>query len=370
MANEKFHSPFLQNWRRFKKNKLALSSLFVLFLFIIIAAAGYFVTPDRTTNANTIIPEIALLPPGSKVTLLKVYTAPPENVALADLLWNGDQNTVRFFPIMSHRDVDSGLIVSRILGAGAPEKTYFYPYTSLLLNENVRREELITERTFILGTDNLGRDIFSRLLLGLRISLAVGLVAVIISLFVGIGLGSIAGFYGGWIDDIIQWFINVVWSIPTILLVFAITIVLGKGFWQIFMAVGLTMWVGAARIVRGQVMGIKQMEYIEAAHALGFGSFRIILRHILPNILGPIMVVAAANFATAILLEAGLSFLGIGVQPPTPSWGAMIRDNYGYIVSNTPYMALAPGFAIMILVLLLNLIGNGIRDALDVKTNQ
>ena len=161
-----------------------------------------------------------------------------------------------------------------------------------------------------------------------------------------------------------------IWAIPTILLVFAITVVLGKGFWQIFLAVGLTMWVGAARIVRGQVLGVKQLEYVEAANALGYGTARIVVRHILPNILGPIMVVAAANFATAILLEAGLSFLGIGVQPPTPSWGAMIKDNYGYIVSDMPYMALVPGAAIMILVLLLNMIGNGIRDALDVKTNR
>jgi peptide/nickel transport system permease protein len=151
-------------------------------------------------------------------------------------------------------------------------------------------------------------------------------------------------------------------------LFFAITLILGKGFWQIFVAVGLTMWVQVARIVRGQVMSIRNMEYIEAAQSLGFGRSRIIFRHVLPNTLGPVLVVAASNFATAILIEAGLSFLGIGVQPPVPSWGSMIRENYGFIISSNPILAIAPGIAIMILVLAFNLLGNGLRDALDVKT--
>jgi peptide/nickel transport system permease protein len=190
---------------------------------------------------------------------------------------------------------------------------------------------------------------------------------VLISLSVGIALGAIAGYYKGRTDEIIMWLINVIWSIPTLLLVFAITLLLGKGFWQVFIAVGLTMWVNVARLVRGQVMVTKELQYVEAGRVLGFSDSRIIIRHILPNIMGPILVIAASNFASAIVIEAGLSFLGVGVQPPMPSWGLMIKENYNFIITQNPMLALAPGFAIMILVLAFNLFGNGLRDALNVR---
>jgi len=228
-------------------------------------------------------------------------------------------------------------------------------------------KELVITKKFWLGTDAFGRDILSRLIIGTRVSLAVGLIAIIISLTLGIFLGAIAGYYRGWVDEIIMWLVNVTWSIPTLLLVFAITMALGKGFWQIFIAVGLTMWVSVARLVRGQVMALKELEFVQAAKVLGFSDSRIIMNHILPNIFGPLMVIAASNFATAIIIEAGLSFLGIGVQPPVPSWGLMIKENYNFIITNNPMLGLVPGFAIMILVLAFNLVGNGLRDAVDVK---
>ena len=225
----------------------------------------------------------------------------------------------------------------------------------------------IRNKIFWLGTDRYGRDILSRLIIGVRVSLAVGLITVILSLSIGILLGAMAGYFGGRTDQLIMWLLNVIWSIPTLLLVFALTLLLGKGFWQVFIAIGLTMWVNVARIVRGQVLAVKELEYVEAARALGFRDSRIIIRHILPNILGPVMVVAASNFASAIVIEAGLSFLGIGVQPPQPSWGLMIKENYNFIITHNPMLALAPGIAIMLLVLAFNLLGNGLRDALNVK---
>ena len=180
-------------------------------------------------------------------------------------------------------------------------------------------------------------------------------------------MGALAGYYGGKIDAAIMFVINVAWSIPTLLLVIAITLALGKGFFQVFIAVGLTMWVEVARVVRGQVMSVKKMQYVTAARALGYTHFRIISRHILPNIIAPLIVISAANFAGAILIESGLSFLGIGAQPPMPSWGGMIKDHYSYIIYGKPFLALIPGFAIMILVMAFMLMGNALRDALDVK---
>jgi len=227
----------------------------------------------------------------------------------------------------------------------------------------------IVKRTFLLGTDRFGRDLLSQLLIGTRVSLSVGFISVFISLLIGILIGSLGGFFRGWIDNVVVWFINVVWSIPTLLLVIAITFALGKGFWQVFVAVGLTMWVEVARVVRGQILGIREKEFVEAGRALGFSNFRIMFHHILPNIMGVVIVIAAANFASAILLEAGLSFLGIGVQPPMPSWGSMIRENYGYIILDSAYLAIIPGVAIMLMVLAFMLVGNALRDALDVRTS-
>ena len=204
-------------------------------------------------------------------------------------------------------------------------------------------------------------------MIGSRVSLSVGFIAILIALLIGVTLGALAAYHGGWVDNLIMWFINVVWSIPTVLLVIAITFVLGKGFWQIFIAVGLTMWVDIARVVRGEVLSLREKEYIEATRALGFSTFRTIFKHILPNIAGAVVVVAASNFASAILLEAGLSFLGIGVQPPMPSWGMMVKDNYGYILLDSAYLAFLPGAAIMLVVLAFMLLGNGLRDALDIK---
>ena len=171
-------------------------------------------------------------------------------------------------------------------------------------------------------------------------------------------------------DDLIMFLVNTVWSIPTLLLVFAIVLAFGRGVGIIFLAVGLTMWVDVARIVRGQILTVKEMQYIEAARAFGFSSFRIMFRHILPNILGPVMVIAAANFATAILVEAGLSYLGLGIQPPTPSLGNMLKESYAYATGGFVYLAFFPIITIMSLVLCFNLLGTALRDVFDIKSVQ
>ena len=220
---------------------------------------------------------------------------------------------------------------------------------------------------YLLGTDSKGRDLLSRIILGSRVSILVGLVSVLISLFIGLTLGLISGYFGGKIDLLIQWLINVLWSIPTLLLVIAISISLGTGFWQVFIAIGLTMWVEVARVTRGEVLKLRELSYIKAIKSIGFSDFRIIINHILPNIINPIIVISTANFATAILLESGLSFLGLGIQPPTPSWGMMIKNHYLYILIDQPYLAIIPGLCIVLLVLSFMSLGNVLRDLNDVK---
>lgn len=347
-------------WRRLKKNKGAIVGLAVIAIAVLVAIFAYFLAPDPSPYANRIILEIGGENPGFKKSFIKVkkdkdVVAP----GFFNQLFAGKEDVYYYIPVESAEKKGDSIIVKKFIDEGLSERQAYH--TSQLAGKPV------TTKKFFLGTDKYGRDILSRLVVGTRVSLSVGLITVIISLSIGLILGSMAGYFRGRTDNIIMWFINVIWSIPTLLLVFAITLALGKGFWQVFIAVGLTMWVNVARLVRGQVLGVRELDYIEAAKALGFSNFRTIVRHIWPNIMGPVMVIAASNFASAIVIEAGLSFLGVGVQPPQPSWGLMIKENYNFIITQNPMLALAPGFAIMLLVLAFNLFGNGLRDALNVR---
>jgi ABC-type dipeptide/oligopeptide/nickel transport system permease subunit len=324
--------------------------------------------PDNSSNANQKHLSIHSNPPGFKIDILPWPVADGvavEQSTVSKLLF-GYRSRVTEIPLSSYR-VEKGVLYYKEYSGTHVEVEGEEKTLPLSHLTSAGIEDLVEQRTFWFGTDKYGRDYLSRIIIGSRISFSIGFVAVLISLLLGLFLGSIAGYYGGRWDALIMWVINVTWSIPTLLLVIAITLALGKGFWQVFIAVGLTMWVEVARIVRGQIMSVKEMQYVTAARALGFRDFRIITRHILPNIMAPVIVICAANFAAAILIESGLSFLGIGAQPPVASWGSMIRDHYNYIILGQPYLAIIPGLCIMILVMAFMLVGNALRDAFDVK---
>ena len=397
----KSESPGKKIWKRFRRNKLSVLGMILILSAIFVSFFCYVFIPDNTPHANRMSLALGNLEPGTKIQFIKIKKQNSEEAtAFIDRIFFGTKDSYSFIPVSSFRFEEENIIYNEFNGPGSigmPDQKVKLASSLYLLNEGsvsvlkegtiqytlhsgqeVRStvqelshefsENNVVTKRFWLGTDRFGRDLLSRLLAGTRVTFGVGLIAVIISLFVGTLLGSLAGFFRGKVDQAVVWLINVVWSIPTLLLVIAITLVLGKGFEQVFIAVGLTMWVDVARIVRSQLFSVRELEFVAAGRALGFSASRIVSKHMLPNIMGPVLVIAAANFSTAILLEAGLSFLGIGAQPPTPSWGAMIKENYGYIIiPGSAHLAIFPGLAIMLLTMAFTFVANGLRDALDSK---
>ena len=389
--------------RRLFANKIAMFGLTYIAIAFIISVLGYLIMPDGTPNANDGAVQVQKLRPGSKVTFLKRRkNREIKRKSIISRALYGQESEYMIVPILDYM-IEDLYVRTRIFG----KKNYYKEYsildaTKAISDQDFRVDDMVANkrmihykdlkgkevsisyqdlinefekncfetRTYFFGTDKMGRDILSRLLYGTRISLSIGFIAVLISMFLGMSLGSMAGYYGGKIDMFILWIMSVTWSIPGIILVIAVSMALqSRGVWVAFVAVGLTMWVEVARVMRGQIMAIKEKSFIEAARAFGLKNFRIVFVHILPNIAGPLIVIATANFASAILLEAGLSFLGLGVQPPTPSWGVMIFEGFQSIgTKNSLHLILFPGLAICILVLSFNLLGNGLRDAYDPKT--
>jgi len=376
-------------------------SLCVIVAAIFISILGANIRPDSSLDSNRQIAQIGKLEPGEVIRFLSIRKNKKVTTKtfFDKLFFGGEESVNRLIPIYNYEIVGSKIIVEEYTGEfdninyvpslitidlvdvlypvdvsqpislDVNQKITFRTIENVIVS--ITREDLIKEVTnnniiyekFYLGTDKHGRDLLSRLMSGTIVSLSIGTISVFISLILGLFFGAVSGYYGGWVDDLILWFINIIWSIPGLLLIISLTLIMGKGFVTVFIAVGLTMWVELARVVRGQVIALREMDYILAGKALGYSNFRIITKHIIPNVMDPVIVICAANFASAILIEAGLSFLGIGVQIPMASWGAIIEQHKEYIViSDKAYLALIPGFLIIVLVFAFMILGNHFRD--------
>ncbi len=263
-----------------------------------------------------------------------------------------------------HRLAMAGLAVITLLALAA----IFAPFVA---THDPYRVDLLAagqppSREHWLGTDEVGRDVFSRLVYGARVSLSVGLVAVTIYTTIGVVLGSVSGFFGGLVDGVIQRLTDTVMCFPPLIIIIAAVSIIGPSIWNVMLIIGLLTWTGTCRLVRGQILSIREREFVEAARAAGASDARLIVRHVLPNTLAPVIVSATFGVAAAILTEAGLSFLGLGVQPPTPSWGNLINlAQSATILQTMPWLWAPPGLLIALAVLAINFVGDGLRDALD-----
>lgn len=365
-------SPAQKAWSSFRNNLPAMIGLGYLILCILVAIFANLLTPDPTRHANRQQLTLAKRPPGTQATVLLV---PLESASLATLgqrsFLGGADPTHRPVALAEGKTLsvtETHLRYTEITGRKDSLSLARFGYDAIAEAAPFDWQPYVQTQTFHLGTDTYGRDVLSRLLLGARVSLAIGLLAVGVSLIFGIVLGVLAGYWGGWIDRLVMWFTSVVWSVPALLLALALSFVMAKGFTQLFLAIGLAMWVEVARVVRGQIISLREQPYTEAAKVLGMTDVRVMFRHILPNVLSPLIVIAVANFGAAVLIESGLSFLGMGIGPPVPTWGQMINEGYTYIVfSHGRWLALYPGLALIGLIVSINLMGIGLRDALDVR---
>jgi peptide/nickel transport system permease protein len=352
-----------KNFRKFLRTYTGPIGLTVVVVWILVAIFAVILSPDKTPLADNINGNLALRDPGTEVLVYKqdLNLEVQSSNGLMRVFW-GVPKTYREVPIyqLSFRN-DSASI--QVYDRGYPKQAITIPLNGM--DSASWKEKNIELKSFNWGSDKRGRDLMSQIFHGSRISIIVGFFALSIALLIGITLGLVSGYFGGRIDQFIQFIISVMWTLPTFVLVLAFSVSLGKGLWQMMLAIGLVSWVDIARLVRGQVLSIKEKEYIQAAQILGYSNIRVLFKHILPVLRGNILILASANFASAILLEAGLSFLGMGVEPPTPSWGILIQEHFSFITFGKAYLALIPGVCLASLVLSVNLLSNALRDVFD-----
>lgn len=365
---ERIESPWRIALNRLKKSKMAVASLGMILLLSLMAIFASVISPFGYNDINLTANQIPANLPTFQIDEETLVFANPRDNTL-HLLTEDVRYVERISPVERNREekynvfeVNGKKVVMHFDGA----RSIGYPV--MTVDGQAIKMVRKWNRTFILGTDDIGRCVFSRIVYGSRISLSIGFVVVAIRAFLGILLGSLAGYYGGKIDSFIMRSADMVMCFPTLLIIITMVVIVGPSIFNVMIILGILGWPGIARIVRGQILSLREQEFMEAAEALGLSDFRKMFRHLLPNVLPFIVVFATLGIAGAIMTEAALSFIGLGVQPPSPSWGNMIQAARSIqVLENQWWLWVPPGLAIFITVMSFNIFGDGLRDALDPK---
>jgi peptide/nickel transport system permease protein len=363
-------------FKRLKRDKLAMLGGAIIFILILLALFAKVISPyDPNVQFNNGTTAFGMpLPLGTYSKKIKANRPDTsEEFTVRSSIVFTDRNGGTTYRTVGNTRVKKGageiefpvaassLDVAKVTPASEIEMT-----TTDRVNKKFSSLTLTNDKYFALGTDLAGRDALSRLIWGAQVSLQVGILAIGVATIIGVILGLISGYFGGWVDMSIMRFTDIMMSIPDLLLVMAIVAIRGPSLWIIIMSIGIVSWTGIARIVRSQVFTVKEMEYIEAAKAAGSTDGPILFKHLLPNVIAPVIVISTMGIAGAIMTEAALSFLGFGVKAPTASWGSMVNEGMGFF-KDAPWVPIIPGVAIAIAVFAFNLFGDGFRDAIDPK---
>lgn len=374
LDNTKPKTLWNEAFKRLKRDKLAMFGGVLIILMIVFALFAPIIAPyDPNTQYNNGTTAYGMPLPLNSYSKKIVATrdnTDKEFTVRSSIVFTNSEGNIKFRTVGNTR-VKKGQAqiefpVSPVALRDADLNTELKMITPDRVNTEFNNMTLTNDKHFILGTDSSGRDSLSRLIWGARVSLQVGMLSIGVATIIGILMGLISGYFGGWIDMVIMRFTDIMMSIPDLLLVMAIVAIKGPSLWIIIMSIGVVSWTGIARLVRSQVFTVKEMEYVEAAKACGSSDMPILFKHLLPNVIAPVIVVATMGIAGAIMTEAALSFLGFGVKVPTSSWGSMVNEGLGFF-RDAAWVPIIPGVAIAVSVFAFNLFGDGFRDAIDPK---
>lgn len=374
LDNTKPKTLWSESLKRLKRDKIAILGGVIIVLMVLLSVFAPLIAPYdpnmQFNNGTTAYGMPLPLNSYSKKIVAVRNNTDSDFTVRSSIVFTDSENKIKFRTVGNTRSKKGEATVEFPVSPVSMKDSYINSEMNIITSDRVNSEfksmTLKNDKHFILGTDSSGRDSLSRLIWGARVSLQVGMLSIGVATIIGILMGLISGYFGGWVDMVIMRFTDIMMSVPDLLLVMAIVAIKGPSLWIIVVSIGVVSWTGIARLVRSQVFTVKEMEYVEAAKACGAGSGTILFKHLLPNVIAPVIVIATMGIAGAIMTEAALSFLGFGVKVPTSSWGSMVNEGLGFF-RDAAWVPIIPGVAIAISVFAFNLFGDGVRDAIDPK---